>query len=46
MNYYKSKYITKFMRTPFRPDAIVLENMKDYPGRPDSGVNFVMYFDL
>jgi hypothetical protein len=34
------------MRTPFRPDAITFENMKNWPGRPDSAVNFVMYFDL
>jgi hypothetical protein len=34
------------MRTPFRPDAIAFENMKDEPGRSDSGVNFVMYFNL
>ncbi len=30
------------MRTPLRPDAIAFENIKNYPGRPDSGVNFVM----
>jgi hypothetical protein len=34
------------MRTPFRLEAIAFENMKKGPGRPDSGVNFVMYFDL
>jgi hypothetical protein len=42
----KSKYITKFMRTFFRPDAMASKNMKNGPGRSDSGVNFVMYFDL
>jgi hypothetical protein len=34
------------MRTPLRPDAIAFKNMKNGPGRPDSAVNFVMYFDL
>jgi hypothetical protein len=34
------------MRTLFRPDAIAFENMENWPGRPDSGVNFVMYCDL
>ncbi len=34
------------MRTPFRRDAIAFENMENWTGRPDSGVNFVMYFDL
>ncbi len=34
------------MRTAFRLDARIFENKKDSPGRPDAGVNFVMYFDL
>jgi hypothetical protein len=34
------------MRTLFRPDATAFENMKNEPGRSDSGVNFVMYFDF
>jgi hypothetical protein len=42
----KSKYIKKFMRTLFRPDAMAFENIINESGRSDSGVNFVMYFDL
>jgi hypothetical protein len=34
------------MRTPFRPDVIAFKNMNNCQGRPDSGVNFVMYPDL
>jgi hypothetical protein len=34
------------MSTPFRPDAKASGNMKNKPGRSDSGVNFIMYLDL
>jgi hypothetical protein len=34
------------MRTPFRPDAKAFETMKNGAGRSDSGINFVLYFDL
>jgi hypothetical protein len=34
------------MRTPFRPDATAFGDTKNKPGRPDSGVNLAMYFDL
>jgi hypothetical protein len=33
------------MRTLFRLDAIAFENMDNYSGRPDSGVNFEMNSD-
>jgi hypothetical protein len=47
INYFdKSGYIAKFLRSPFRPDAIAFENMKNLPGRLDSGINSAMYPDL
>jgi hypothetical protein len=39
------KYITKFLRTPFRPDVKALNYIKSEFGRPNSAENFVMYFN-